>query len=152
MFSNNSGFYPLDAKITLQLWQLKCILCFCRSVTKSCPTPCNPMDCSTSGFFVLHYLLDFAPTHSTESVMLPNHLIFCQPFLLLLSIFPSIRVFSIESVLHIRWPKDWSFSFSISTSNEYSGLISFKIDWFHLLAVQGTVKSLYQLYNHSYIY
>ena len=71
-----------------------------------------------------------------------NYLIFCHPLLLLLSIFPSIRVFSNESALYIRWPKDWSFSFSISPSNEYSGLISFRIDWFDLLAVQGTVKTL----------
>src|SRR5574337_424147 len=76
-----------------------------------------------------------------------NHLILCHPLLLLPSIFPSIRVFPKESVLHIRWPKDWSFSFSISPSNEYSGLISFRIDWFDLLAVQGTLKSLHQ--HHS---
>ena len=69
-----------------------------------------------------------------------NHLILCRPLLLMLSIFPSIRVFSNESVLHIRWPKDWSFSFSISPSNEYSGLISFRMDWLDLLAVQGTLK------------
>ena len=75
-----------------------------------------------------------------ESVMPANHLILCSPLLLLLSIFPSIRVFSNESVLHIRWPKYWSFSFSISPSNEYSGLISFRIDWLDLLAVQGTLK------------
>ena len=79
---------------------------------------------------------------SIESVMPPNHLIFCRPFLLPPSIFPSIRVFSNESALHIRWPKYWNFSFSISPSNEYSGLISFRIDWFDLLAVQGTFKSL----------
>ena len=77
-----------------------------------------------------------------ESVMLSNHLILCRPLLLLPSIFPSIRVFSNESVLHIRWPKYWSFSFSISLSNEYSGLISFRMDWFELPAVQGTLKSL----------
>ena len=75
-----------------------------------------------------------------ESVMPSNHLILCPP-LLLLSIFPSIRVFSNETALHIRWPKHWSFSFSISPSNEYSGLISFKVEWFDLLAVQGTLKS-----------
>ena len=80
---------------------------------------------------------------SIESVMPSNHLILCCPFLLLPSIFPSIRVFSIESVLHIRWPKCWSFSFSISPSNE-SRLISFRIEWFDLLAVQGTLKSLLQ--------
>ena len=77
---------------------------------------------------------------STESVMPSNHLILCRPLLLLPSIFPSIRVFSNESVLRIRWPKYWSFSFSISPSNEYSGLVSFRMDWFDLLAVQGTLK------------
>ena len=76
-----------------------------------------------------------------------NHLILCHLLLLLPSIFPSIRIFSIESVLHIRWPKIWSFSFSISPSNEYSGLMSFRIDWFDLLAVQGTLKCLLQ--HHS---
>ena len=80
----------------------------------------------------------------TESVMPSNHLILCLPLLLPPSVFPSIRVFSNESVLHIRWPKYWSFSFNISPSNEYSGLISFRIDWFDLLAVQGTLKSLLQ--------
>ena len=84
---------------------------------------------------------------SIESVIPSNHLILCRFLLLLPSIFPSIRVFSNESALHIRWPKDWSFSFSISPSNEYSGLISFSIDWFDLLAVQGTLKSLLQ--HHS---
>ena len=84
---------------------------------------------------------------SIESVMPSNHLILCHPLLLLPSVFPSIRVFSIELALHIRWPKYWSFSFSISPSNEYSGLISFRIDWFDLLAVQGTLKSLLQ--HHS---
>ena len=81
---------------------------------------------------------------SIESVMSSNHLILCRPLLLLPSIFPSIRVFSNESVLRIRWPKYWSFSFSISPSNEYSGLISFRMDWLDLLAVQGTLKSLLQ--------
>ena len=84
---------------------------------------------------------------SIESVMSSNHLILCRPLLLPLSIFPSIRVFSNESVLQIRWPKCWSFSFTISPSNEYSGLISFRMDWLDLLAVQGTLKSLLQ--HHS---
>ena len=84
---------------------------------------------------------------SIESVMPSNHLIFCHPFLSLLSVFPSIRVFSNESVLHIRWPKYWSFSISISLSNEYSGLTPFRMDWLDLLAVQGTLKSLLQ--HHS---
>ena len=83
---------------------------------------------------------------SIESVMPSNHLVLCHP-LLLPSIFPSIRVFSNESALHIRWPKDWSFSFSISPSNDYSGLISFRMDWLELPAVQGTLKSLLQ--HHS---
>ena len=84
---------------------------------------------------------------SIESVMSSNHPILCSPLLLPLSIFPSIRVFSNESALRMRWPKYWNFSFSISPSNEYSGLISFRIDWFDLLAVQGTLKSLLQ--HHS---
>ena len=81
---------------------------------------------------------------SIESVMPSNHLILCRPLLLPPSIFPSLRVFSNESVLHIRWPKYWSFSFTISPSNEYSGMISFRMDWLDLLAVQGTLKSLLQ--------
>ena len=84
---------------------------------------------------------------SIKLVMPSNHLILCHPLLLLPSIFPRIRVFSTESALSIRWPKYWSFSFSISPSKEYSGLISFRIDWFDLLAVQGTLKSLFQ--HHS---
>ena len=84
---------------------------------------------------------------SIESVMPSNHLILCRPLLLLPSIFPSIRVFSNESLLHVRWPKYWNFSFSISPSNEHSGLISFRMDWLDLLAVQGTLKSLFQ--HHS---
>ncbi|CAM9985730.1 unnamed protein product [Rangifer tarandus platyrhynchus] len=84
---------------------------------------------------------------SIESMMLSNHLILCRPLLGLPSIFPNIRVFSNESALHIRWPKYWSFSFSISPSNEHSGLISFRMDWLDLLAVQGTLKSLLQ--HHS---
>ena len=85
---------------------------------------------------------------SIAFVMPSNHLILSHPLLLLPSIFPSIRVFSVESVLHIRWPKYWSFSFSISCSNEYSGLISFRINWFDLLAVQGTLKTLESLLQH----
>ena len=84
---------------------------------------------------------------SIELVMLSNHLILCHPLLLLTSIFPSIRAFSKESALHIRWPKYWSFSFNISPSNEYPGLISFRMDWLDLLAVQGTLKSLLQHHN-----
>ena len=108
---------------------------------------CNPMDCSMPGYPVHHQLLEFAQTYVHQSEMPSNHLILCRPLLLLPSIFPSIRVFSSESVLRIRWPKYWSFSFNISPSNEYSGLISFRIDWFDILAVQGTLKSLLQ--HHS---
>ena len=89
----------------------------------------------------------FLKLTSIESVMPSNHLILCRPLLLLSPIFPSIRVFSSESVLHIRWPKYWSFSYGISPSNEYSGLISFRMDWLDLLAVQGTLKGLLQ--HHS---
>ena len=105
------------------------------------------MGCSTSGFPVLHYLPELAQLMSIESVMLSNHLILCCPLFFLPSIFPSIRVFSNESTLCIRWPNYWSFSFSISPFNEYSGLISFRIDWFDLLAVQGTLKSLLQYHS-----
>ena len=105
------------------------------------------MDYSTPGFPILHHLWSLLKLMSIESVMHSNHLILCRPFLLLTSIFPSIRVFSSESVLCIRWPKYWSFSFNISPSNEYSGLISFMIDGFDLLAVQGTLKSLLQHHN-----
>ena len=118
----------------------------CCSVTQSCPALCEPMDCSMLGFPVLHHLLGLLKLLSIESVMPSNHLILCHPLLLLPSIFPSIRVLSNESVLHIRRPKYWSLSFSISPSNEYSGLISFRIDWFDL-AFQGTLKSLLQ--HHS---
>ena len=104
------------------------------------------MDYSTPGFPIHHQLPELAQTHSIESMMPSNHLILCRPLLLPPSILPRIRVFSNESVLRIRWPKDWSFSFSISPSNEYSGLISFRMDWFDL-AVQGTLKSLLQ--HHS---
>ena len=116
---------------------------FSRSVVS---TLCDPMDCSTSGFPVHHQLLE-VKLMSIESVMPSNHLILCHPLLLLPSIFPNIKVFSNESVLCIRWPKCWSFSFSISPSSEYSGLISFRMDWFYLLAVQGTLKNLLQ--HHS---
>ena len=105
------------------------------------------MDCSTPGFPVHHRLLDLLKLNSIKSVMPTYHFILCHPLLLLPSVLPSIRVFSNESVLHIRWPKYWRFSFSISPSNEYSGLISFGMDWLDLLSVQGTLKSLLQ--HHS---
>ena len=115
------------------------------SVVKSCMTLCDPMDCSMPQSSAISWSL--LKLTSTGSVMPSNHLILCHPLLLLPSFFPSIRVFSNESVLCIRWPKYWSFSFSISPSSEYSGLISFRMDWLDLLAVQGTLKKLLQ--HHS---
>ena len=188
---------PLRSSTQLDLLQLpfrkaKLVLVAsrCYSVTTSCLTLCDPMDCSLPGFPVLHYLLELAQTHvycgegngnplqcsclenprdggawwaaifgvrqswtrlkqlssssmSIESVMPSNHFIICRP-LLLPSIFSIIRVFSNDAALCTRWSNYWSFNFSISLSNEYSGLISFRIDWFDLLAVRGTLKNLFQ--------
>ena len=108
----------------------------CCSVTKLCPTLCDTNISNTPGFPVLHYLSKFAHTHVHE--MPSNHLILFRPLRLLPSVFPSIRVFCNLSLLHIRWPKDWSFS--TSPSNEYSSLIPFRIDRFDLFAVQGTAR------------
>ena len=112
------------------------------SVAQSCLTLCNPLDCSTPGFLSITNSWSLLKLTSVELVMPSSHLILCRPLRLLPSVFPSIRVFSNESALHIRWPKYWSFSSNISPSNEHSGLISFKMDWLDLLAVQGTLKSL----------
>ena len=117
------------------------------SVAQSCPTLCDPMNCSTPGLPVHHQLPEFTQTHVLELVMPSSHLIRCRPLLLLPPIPPSIRVFSNESTLHMRWPKYWGFSFSISPSNEHPGLVSFRMDWLDLLAGQGTLKSLLQ--HHS---
>ena len=117
------------------------------SVAQSCPTLCDPMNCSTPGLPVHHQLPSLPKLRSFEKIMPSNHLILCPPLLLPPSIFPSIRVFSNESALCIRWPKYWSFSFNISPSNEHPGLISFRMDWLNLRAVQGTLKSLLQ--HHS---
>ena len=114
------------------------------SVTQSCLTLCDPMNSNMSGLHVHHQLQEYNQTHVHVSVMLSNHLILCRSLLLLLSFFPSIGVFSNEWTLCIRWPKYWSFSFSISPPNKYSGLISFRIDWFDLHVVHGTLKSLLQ--------
>ena len=166
---HRTGQYtPLKDWIT---WRI----CGC-SVTRSYPALCDPTDCSMPGFSVLLQFslvqslsrvrlfatpwiaarqASLSITNSWSSLklisiklMMPfKHLILCHPLLLLPATFPSIRVFSNESVLHIRWPKYWSFSFSTSPSKEYSGLISFRIDWLDLLAVQGTLKSVFQ--HHS---
>ena len=116
-------------------------------VAQLCPILCDPMDYSTPGFPVHHPFRSLLKLTTIASVMPSNHLTLCHPLLLLPSISPSIRVFSSESVLHIMWPKYWSFSFFISPSNEHSGLISFRMDWLDLLAVQKTLKSLLQ--HHS---
>ena len=105
------------------------------SVAQSCPTLCDPINRSTPSLPVHHQLPEFTQPMSTESVMPSSHLILCCPLLLLPSIFPSIRVFSNESAFSIRWPKYWSFSFSISPSNEHSGQISFRRDWLDLLSL-----------------
>ena len=115
------------------------------SVSQLCPTLCNSMDCSTPGFPVHHHLLELIQVTSTVSVMPFNHLILCHPLLLPPSIFPSIRVFSNELVLPIRWPKYWSFSFSISPSNEYSGLIS--LEWGGWIFLQS--KGLSRVFSNT---
>ena len=117
------------------------------SVTQSCLTLCNPMTTAPQASLSITNSRSLPKPMSIESVMPSNHLILCRPLLFLPSIFPSIRVFSNKSVLHIRRPKYWSFSFSISPSNKYSGLISFRMDWLDLLAVQGSLRSLLQ--HHS---
>jgi len=133
---------PSSRAYRLLLLLLLLLLLYCYSCCYwVCLTLCNPMDCSTPGFRVLHYLLEHAQTQAHWVDDASNHLI------LLPSIFPSIRVFSSELAFCIRWPKYWSFSFCTSPSSEYSGLISFRIDWFDLLTVQGTLKSLLQHHN-----
>ena len=117
------------------------------SVTQSCPTFCNPTDCDTPGLPVHHQFLELAQTHVHQvgDAIQPSHPL--SSLSTLLSILLMIRIFSNKSALRIRWPKYWSFSFSISLSNEYSRLISFRMDWLDLLAVQGTLRSLLQ--HHS---
>ena len=117
------------------------------SVAQSCPTLCDPMNRSTPGLPVNHHLRSSLKLTSIESVMASSLLILCHHFFLLPPIPPSIRVFSNESTLHMRWPKYWSFSFSIIPSTEIPGLISFRMDWLDLLAVEGTLNS--RLQHHS---
>ena len=111
------------------------------SVTQSCPTLCDPIHSAHQASMSITNSQRLLKLMSIESVMPSNHLILCRPLLLPPSIFPSITIFSDESILPIRWPKYWNFSFSISPSTEYSGLILFRLDWLDLLAVQGTLKS-----------
>ena len=131
-------FYPVTLMNTLII---------CCSGTKSCPAICDLMYCSMPGCPVLHHFQELLKLMPIELVMPSNYFILCHPLLLLPSIFPSIRVFSNDLALCIRWPKYESFSFNISTSKEHSELISSRIDWLYLLAVQGTFKSFLQ--HHS---
>jgi len=125
---------------------MKIKICCC-SVAKSCLTFATLWTAAGQAPLSFTISQSLLRLMSIELVMLFNHLILSRPLLLLPSIFPSTRIFSNESVLHIRWPKYWSFSFSIGPSNEYSGLVSFRIDWFDLLAVQGTLNSLLLHHN-----
>ena len=128
--------------VVIRLLILRMIDFICiSSVIQLCPGFCDPMDPTHQASLSITNSQSLLKLMSIESVMPSNHLILCRPLLLPPSIFPSIRVFSNQSVLHIRWPKYGSFSFSISPSNEYLGLISFRMDWLDLLAVQGTLKS-----------
>ena len=136
-----NGFsLPLWAKSTLFFSSVS-------SVAQLCPTLCDPMNCSTQACLSITNSRSSLKLMSIESVMPSSHLILCHPLLLLPPIPLSIRVYSNESTLCMRWPKYWSFSFSISPSKEIPGLISFRMDWLDLLAVQGTLKSLLQ--HHS---
>ena len=139
--------FSCNGKGTLSWRRLDCVQFSFSSVTQSCLTFHDSMNCSTPGLPVHNHCQTLPKHMSIESVMPSNHLILCCPFLPPPSIFPSIRVFSNKSALHIRWPKYWSFSFSISPSNEHPGLISFRMNWLDILAVQGTLKSLLQ--HHS---
>ena len=130
----------------VRLWYLECLM-NCYSVAKSCLTLCNHIHCSMLGPSSSSHSQSLLKFMSIESLMLSIYLILCHPFLLLPSIFSSIKAFSSESTLCIKELKYWSFSFSICSPNEYSRLISFRIDWFDLLAVQGTLKSLLQQHN-----
>ena len=144
-FSFSSSFFWCSSLLFSSILQIS--VSQFSSVTESCPTLCDPMDCSTPGFPVHHQLPGLAQTHVhwVGDAIQPSHPLLSPS--LLPSIFPSIRVSFNESVLHIRWPKYWNFSFNISPSKEYSGLISFRIDWFDLLPVQGTLKSLHQQHS-----
>ena len=117
------------------------------SVAQSCPTLCDPMDCTYQASLSITNSRSLLKLISIKLVMLSNHLILCRPLFLPPSIFSNIRVFTNESFLHIRWPKYWNLSFSINPSNEFSGLICFRVDWIDLPAVQGTLKSLLQYHS-----
>ena len=137
-----------NSKLVASKFLFLYLFCFQFSlVTQSCPTLCDPMDRSTQASLSITNSRSSLKLTSIESVMPSSHLILCRPLLLLPSIPPSIRVFSNESTLRMRWPKYWSFSFSIIPSKEHPGLISFRMDWLNLLAGQGTLKSLLQYHS-----
>ena len=136
----------MQIKITMGVAPYTCQNQF-SSVAQSCPTLCNPVNCSMPGLPVHHIPRSSLKLTSIESVMPSSHLILCRPLLLLRPIPPSIRVFSNESTLRIWWPEYWSSNFSIIPSNEHPGLISFGMDWLDLLAVQGSFESLLQQHS-----
>ena len=134
-------FVEKEESLSLYLKICCCCCCYCCcTVTKSCPTLWTSWTAACRASLSITNSQSLLKLMSIELVMPSNHLILCRPLLLLPSIFPSIRIFSSELALHIRWPECWSFSFSISLYNEYSGLTSFKIDWLDLLIVQGTLR------------
>ena len=137
----HSTWVCLLAKVTFSAVKSRIASVQFSSNVQLCPTLCDPWTAACQASLSITNTQSLLKVMSIESVMPSSHLIFCHPFLLLPSIFSSIRVFSNESTLCTRWPKYWSFSFSISPSNEYSGLISVRMDWLDLLAVQGTLKS-----------
>ena len=132
---------------TVMLYYIHCISVQFSLVTQSCPTLCDPWTSARPASLSITNSQSLLKLMSIESVMPSNHFILCSPILLPPSIFPGNRVFSNKSVLCIRWPKYWSFSFNISPSDEYSGLISFRMDWLDLLAVQGSLKSIILHYS-----
>ena len=149
MYLNGTLFLSLTLNMLWYVWAMPPYSIF-SSFTQLCPTLCDPMNCSMPGFPVHHQLPEFTQTHVLwvgDAIQPEDEIILCRPLLLLPSIFTSIRVFSNESALNIRWPKYWSFSFNISPSNEHPGLISFRMDWLDLLLVLGTLKGLLQ--HHS---
>ena len=150
-WGRGNTYVPLVSKDTRDLWSgrwtLNTFSVQFSSGAQSCPTLCNPWTVACQASLSITNSQSLLKLTSIELVIPSNHLILCFPLHFPPSIFPTIRVFSNESVLRIRWPKYWSFSLSIRPSSEYSGLISFRMDWLDLLAVQGTLKSLLQYYS-----
>ena len=155
IFSHSECCIFISFTVSFAVKKLLSLIQFC-SLPQLCPTLCYPIDCSMPDLPVDHQIQEFTQTHVhwvgdviqlSELVMSSSYLILCNRLLLLPLIFPSISAFSNELDLHIRWPEYWSFSFNISLSNEYSGMISFRMDWWDLLAVQRILKSLLQYFG-----